>query len=263
MSDVQAAVTQPKPSRTSKAYKPSPSRPLPEPRRELFAQAIARGVPVRDAYVQAGYKGEDRSSLHQARWNPAVAARVEWLLSERVNAETRRRHAKENSVEDIRIRAMRRLEAMALGDRRDLIQWGRKPVVNSDGDVTGFVDDLALTPSDKLTADQAALVKGVFMKSGQLRVEMVPQLEALRDLMKSLGMLQDSAPPPPSTVNIGQINVGNDAVEAVRRVAFLLAAADNAPKPLAPLTIEHVPSPEPVPVVEAVMPVKPVRKGKR
>jgi hypothetical protein len=76
-----------------------------------------------------------------------------------------------------------------------------------------------------LSAEQAAMVKGVFLKSRQLRVEMMPRLEALRDLLKALGVFHES--PPASSVTVNQVNVGNDAVETVRRVAFLLASAEN------------------------------------
>ena len=223
----------------------TPSKPLHNIKRELFAQRIAKGVPVKDAYEGAGYGGGQRERW-RLRNEPEVKARIDWLLEERVNASTRRRHHREKDIEDIQARLLKRMADIALGDTRDVQQWNRKAIVNSDGDVTGFTDEIDITPSHKLKPEQAALVKGVFRKGDGVRVELVDQLAAMEKLAKMLGMFQDSSPPPVVNNTVNQVNISGDAVEAVRRVAFMLEAAnkqaEKSEKAVQPLTIDATPN---------------------
>jgi hypothetical protein len=217
---------------------PDPSRPLPDARRELFAQRVASGVPVRTAYEMSGYTG-GRFAMHDVRRHPAVEARVNWLLNERVQREAQATFKPEKKLNDLRLRVLRRLERIAFGDVRAVASWGKRPILDADGNLTGFADRVDVTPSDKLTHDAAAMVKSVFTKSGELRLELHDPQPALEKLCKALGIYAEPALPPPSpslTVNIGS----EGAADAVRRIAFLLAAAaaQGADAKPEPLTIE-------------------------
>lgn len=222
----------------------SPSKPLRDARRELFAQHVVSGRMVKDAYALAGFEGSTSASASNVRWNPETAARIEWLLQDRVDQAAKRRAKAEKPIEDVRIRLARRMEALALGDPRDVINWDRKATVDADGNVTGFADELVVTPSRLLSADQAAMVKGAFLKSGEMRIEMADQLVAIEKLCKALGIYQESAAPMPIAPSAATASLGADAVEQVRRIAFLIHAASNhaaqANLPN-PLTIEHEP----------------------
>ena len=112
-------------------------------------------------------------------------------------------------------------------------------MMDDDGNVVGEQDRLTITPSHRLKPRAAATIKSVTTKSGALKFDAHDKLSALNTLAKILGMTTDAAPPPSVTIN--QVNVGPDtALEAARRLAFALAAAQHAAQqaPAEPPTIE-------------------------
>jgi hypothetical protein len=200
------------------------AKPLTPTSHELFAQMIVDGVPAPIAYKQAGFKGGDRARS-QLRNHPDIKARVSWLLEQRIETATKRRHKGEKKIGDLRTRTMKELERVAFSDVRDLIQWKRAPIVDSDGSVVGYQDEVVATPSHELTRDAAASIKEVSTKSGAVRIATHDKLAALDKIARALGLFQDSAPPP-SSVTVNQVNVGDvQALELARRLAFLLAMA--------------------------------------
>jgi len=207
-----------------------PSKPLRVAQRELFAQMVASGVPVKDAYRRANYSGGD-----DARWDLRrsvdVDLRVNWLLQERIRRDTERRHRSEKKLDDIRMRVLRELERVAFTDVRDLTQWDRKSVIGDDGTVQGFRDELMPTPSHMLTAAQAAAIRCITTKGGALKIDVHDKLVALDKLARALGLFQDAAPAA-SSVTVNQVNVGEStALEAARRLAFALAKASQLDRP--------------------------------
>ena len=203
---------------------------------------VADMVPVKVAYERAGYKGNDttRSQLRNA---PDVDARVKWLLMNRVDADTKARHRAEKKTLALKDRVLQELERVAFGDARDLVQWDRVPVLDESGNVVGFKDEMIATPSRRLSPAQAASVKSVTTKSGSLKIDVHDKLNALEKLGKALGLFNDLTPPPAPNVTVTQVNIGEvAAVEAARRVAFLLA---NLPGQEQVKTIDHEPPPHP------------------
>ena len=76
-------------------------------------------------------------------------------------------------------------------------------------------------------------------KSGSLKIDVHDKLNALEKLGKALGLFQDAAPV--QNVTVTQLNVSgpDTALEAARRLAFAIAAAQRAAKQAPePLTIE-------------------------
>jgi hypothetical protein len=111
-----------------------------------------------------------------------------------------------------------------------VVQWDREPELDQDGNVVGFKDTMRITPSHLLTKDQAAQVRSVTTKSGSLKFEAFDKLAALTQLAKILGMNQDPQTQSVSnaTVNVQHVNIGGDnALEAVRRLAFAIAKAQH------------------------------------
>jgi hypothetical protein len=228
MSNSVQTARRPPPNRP-KAAPINPTRPLPVASREIFAQNVARGLPVRQAYQLAGYRGKDPSSLNGVRRAPDIDARVTWLLERRIEADTKARHKAEKPLHDLRSRVIRELERIAFSDARDVVQWQRQPIVDDHGNVTGYREEMTPTPSHKLKADQAAAVKGVTTKSGSLKIELHDKLAALDKLGRMLGLFQDAAPAAHVTVNQMNLNDCPDtALEAARRLAFALAKAEQA-----------------------------------
>ena len=211
------------------------SQPLKNTKRELFSQHVASGMKVTAAYRLVGFTGGDR-----ARWEvrnaPEVMARIEWLLEQRVQRQAAREHRPEKSERDLRLRVLKRLERIAFGDIRQVATWDKRAVTDSEGNVTELRDFVTLVPSRNLTHDAAATVKAVFSKSRELRLELHDPQPALEKLCKALGMYADATPPP---VTVNQLNVGAmDAGETMKRIAFMIAAAQAQAAKAAPLSIE-------------------------
>lgn len=206
----------------------NPAYPLRVASREHFAQLVAKMTPVPEAYRLAGYTGGDQSRS-ELRRSIDVDDRISWLLADRVKADTALRHRGEKKVVDLRLKVLRELERVAFASARDVVQWQRVPILDASGSVQGYRDEMVVTPSHQLTADQAASVKSVTTKSGSLKIDMHDKLNALTTLAKSLGILSDAAPVQSVTVN--QVNVGDvNALEAARRLAFIMGrAASSAP----------------------------------
>jgi Terminase small subunit len=237
-----ATVTRPRriPRNKPKTTPINPTKPLPVAKREIFAQYVARGLAVREAYQLAGYMGKDPSSLNGIRRAPDIDARVTWLLERRIEADTKARHKAEKPLHDLRSRVIRELERIAFSDARDVVQWQRQPIVDDHGNVTGYREEMTPTPSHKLKADQAAAVKGVTTKSGSLKIELHDKLAALDKLGRMLGLFQDAAPAAHVTVNQMNLNDCPDtALEAARRLAFALAIAEQAAIDAQPAVIKN------------------------
>jgi hypothetical protein len=122
---------------------------------------------------------------------------------------------------------IRELERLAFNDIRDLVQWDKRAVLDDDGQVVGFEDIMVVRPSRLMTPDQAASVRVVKTKAGQLKFETHDKLGALEKLAKVLGLyVEPTAPPVSQSVTVNQMNFNSDnALEAARRLAFALAKA--------------------------------------
>ena len=213
--------------------------PLHNARHEAFALHIANGHKLERAHELAGFK-PDRKTAWSLRHRPDVARRVEAILKHRMQADTKHRARREKKDEDLRYRVIEGLKRIAFADVRDVVNWKQEPVVSPDGEVLDFVDRISVTGSDKLTTDAAAAIRGVFQKSGQVRVEMHDKQAALLALAKHLRLFDD--PPSPPSVTVNQLNVGAlDAIETARRLAFVIEAARQA-APVKPALIIEGPS---------------------
>jgi len=148
---------------------------------------------------------------------------VSWLLAHRVEADTRARHKAEKKIPDTRERVIRELERVAFNDVRDLVQWDKRAVLDDDGQVVGFEDFMVVRPSRLMTPDQAASVRSITTKAGQLKFETHDKLGALEKLAKVLGIHQEPALPPVSqSMTVNQVHFsGDNALEAARRLASL------------------------------------------
>jgi hypothetical protein len=108
------------------------SVPLKHPPRELFGQAVARGVNVDVAYHEVGYAG-GAASRRELRCSADVDARVRWLLVQRIESDAKTRARLVEKEQDARLRLIHELEAIAYVDPGDLMQWDRAPMFDDDG----------------------------------------------------------------------------------------------------------------------------------
>ena len=210
-----------------------PSTPLANVKHERFCWAIVQGRRLGPAYEIAGFAGKSPRLPWQLRHKPAIDARVSWLLAQRVETETRARHPGAKKIANSRLRLIRELERIAFYDPRDFAQWERRPKFDEDQQLVGFEDVMIVTPSRKLTADQAAAVRSITTKSGCLRFETHDKLGALEKLAKVLGIYHEPAIPPASqSVTVNQVHFGSEnALEAARRLAFAIAKLSHTGAP--------------------------------
>jgi hypothetical protein len=210
-----------------------PSTPLANVKHERFCWAIVQGHRLGPAYEIAGFAGKSPRLPWQLRHKPAIDARVNWLLAQRVETDTRARHRTEKKIADSRLRLIRELERIAFYDPRDFVRWERRAKFDEDQQLIGFEDVMIVTPSGKLTADQAAAVRSVTTKSGSLKFETYDKLGALEKLAKVLGIYQESALSPiGQSVTVNQVNFsGDNSLEVARRLAFALAKLSHTGSP--------------------------------
>lgn len=211
------------PSKSHPKKKQNPSSPLLNPRHEAFAVAVARGMKLLDAYKAAGFEGRTHASAWKLRHSPDVDARVIGIANERVKADSRAFVRRQKMKGDLLDSAIKRLANIAFTDIREVATWREEPTLNAEGEVIGSQQRLRVRDALDLTPEAAALIRSAFTKSGEVRIETHDQRTALVDLVK---LLKGDDAMQPSNVNIQQVNIGGtDALEAAKRVSFLLAAA--------------------------------------
>ncbi len=227
-----------------KLAKTSPNAPLRNARHEMFAQAIADGAKLADAYKAAGFNAKEANRTqfgYQLRKRPEIAARIQAVLEERVQSGTRRFARRQKGSGDLLARVVKELEDIAFQDVREIVDWRREAVMNAAGEVIDMRETMQLRDSAKLTPSAAKAVKGVFRKGDSLRLELHDKRAALETLAKILK--GDDVATTQTTTNV-QINVGAaGAVDAVQRIAFLLASATSRqPAAPPPVTIDAKPT---------------------
>ena len=224
-----------------KALRPKPpSEPL-DPRREAFCDAICAGARLAEAHQAAGFKGKTKAAAWQLRHTPEVDARINWLLKRRAEARSVR-YAKRTKVEsDLLEASIARLRDIAFTDVREIAAWREEALTNAEGEVIGTAQKLALRDSADISPQAAALISGAFLKAGEVRLNFHDQRAALVDLVK---LLKGSDAAPPANVTVNQVNIGAaGAVDAVQRIAFLLASATSRqPAAPQPVTIDAKPT---------------------
>lgn len=186
------------------------SRPLPNPRHELFAQALARGETADAAYVIAGYV-ENRGNATRLNANESVQLRLAEILG-RAAAKT----------EITAARVLEELAKIAFSDLADVADWGVKEIAfGFDGDgkqlrpedigeaamvryaeapFLRLVDRDALTPAARAAVSEVALTKDGF------RIKMHDKGAALNLLARHVGLLGDEGGGPTITVNVAVVD---------------------------------------------------------
>ena len=90
-------------------------------------------------------------------------------------------------------------------------------MLDAEGNVLGWRDEVIATPSRLLRVDQAAQVRSVTTKAGVLKIEAHDKLAALDKLARVLGVYQEPPTAPASTVTVNQVNLGGRSATRLRR----------------------------------------------
>jgi hypothetical protein len=160
-----------KPPRKQPKKLQRPAEALKIAARETFAQMVASGMRVADAYRAAGFIGGDRPRW-ELRNAPEVNARINFLVSERTQAQAIAAALPEKKMADARLRLVRELERIAYSDLREVVQWEKRAQLSPDGGILRIIDELSTTPSAKLSRAAAAGIRSVTTKSGALKIDM-------------------------------------------------------------------------------------------
>jgi phage terminase small subunit len=163
--------------------------PLKNPKHELFALGLAKGLSATEAYTAAGYK-PDRGNAATLTTKYNIQARV---------LEITTKAAEKAGVTVERIVA--ELAKIAFSDIRMALDWGMTPP-DENGRSIQFV---TLKQSKDVDADTAATVSEVWQTAQGIRFKFHDKPQALEKLGKHLGMYKD------------EVNVtGNLVVQRVR-----------------------------------------------
>ena len=189
---------------------------LPNARHERFAQALASGMTIDDAYVDAGYSA-NRGNAARLNANEGVQARVREILD-------RGAQRAEITVE----RVLRELAKIGFSDIRKAIKWNGTLISeedNADGGDVLVVKELRnnhvlLIDSEELDDDTAAAIAEVSQNAtGGVKIKMHDKKGALVDIGRHLGMFTDKVDhtssdgtmtPQPTTIRIIAADDGSD-----------------------------------------------------
>lgn len=216
------------PSRVTKKLdtRNDPAQPL-SPQREAFCAAICRGAKLQEAHNISGFRGSSHAAAWQLRHTPEVDARIRWLLKERVKAENARFARRQKMKGDLLERVVKELEAIAFCDIGEVVDLRKEPVLNDAGEVVEVRDALRIRETASMPAEARKAIKALFMKSGQVRIEMADKRAALETLAR---ILKGDDAATSNVTNVTQVNVGAmSATDVAQRIAFLLAAAAARP----------------------------------
>lgn len=160
---------------------------LENPRHELFAQEVAIGTPLEQAYAKAGYS-PSRKNAQRLKTSEGVSRRIEEILS---------MAAKKAGVTIERIQA--ELANIAFADIRKAVEWHGSLVQEEDnpdgGDVLVikniFTNHVRLIDSDKIDDHTAAAISEVRQTKEGLSIKFHDKKGALELLGRNLGMFKD------------------------------------------------------------------------
>lgn len=142
---------------------------LRDARRERFAQFVASGVPYTKAYVQAGYKANEKSA-HRCRHRADVSGRIDEIMGAA---------AAKNDVTVERV--VGELAKIAFASAGDFFTWGPKGVK--------VIDSATLTDEQRSVISE---VQETITEGGRsIRVKLSDKQAALEKLGRYLGMFRE------------------------------------------------------------------------
>ncbi len=163
---------------------------LPNARHERFAQEIANGSSVSEAYATAGYE-PNPGNARRLRVNEAVTNRIEAILREREHIHSR---AIEKAVKDTGIsigRVLTELAKIGFADIRKAVKWGDGIAVKDDRGEFVVANGVSLIGSDEIDDQTAAAIAEVSQTKDGLKVKFHDKRGALVDIGRHLGMFKE------------------------------------------------------------------------
>jgi phage terminase small subunit len=157
---------------------------LKNPKHELFAQEVAKGVTLETAYALAGY-APSRKNAQRLRSNEGVSRRVEEILS---------RAAEKTGVSIEKV--LSELAKIGFSDIRKAVKWRSSPSADQDAlscssrnPASNIVEIISSDEIDDVTA--AAIAEISQNEKGSLKIKLHDKRAALVDLGRHLGMFKE------------------------------------------------------------------------
>ena len=158
---------------------------LKNPRNELFAQEVAKGIVLEEAYAKAGYSASAKNA-QRLRKNEGVSARIEEILSA----------AAEKAGVTIGMVAAE-LAKIGFSDIRKAVRWHSSLVTEEDNPDGGEIlviknivtNQIEIVGSDDIDDDTAAAISEISQnEKGGIKIKLHDKRAALVDLGRHLGM---------------------------------------------------------------------------
>lgn len=148
---------------------------------ELFAQEVAKGTDLVDAYILAGYQ-RSLKNAQRLRKSEGVSSRIEEILSQ---------SAQMAGVTAAQV--IEELTHVAFADITEAVRWGEAVVALRPGtdDEFVFVQGLEMRPSQELPKHVRAAISEVRKTKEGLSIKFHNKLDALEKLGRTLGMFQE------------------------------------------------------------------------
>ena len=176
---------------------------LTNPRHELFAQGIARGLSQRQAYRDAGFESDSDDAVDACASRLLSDARVQARVTELLELGAKRAAI---TVERVAVE----LAKIGFADIRNAVKWSNQLRPTNMGDAVDSViakargdapidmdaeevleSAVLLVPSDQIDDDTAAAIAEVSQGQHGVKIKFHDKKGALTDLGKMLGMFVD------------------------------------------------------------------------
>lgn len=153
---------------------------LSNPKHERFAQERAKGKPVDEAYVAAGY-ASNRGNAGRLNTNEAVLKRIEEIGAK----------AADNVGATVE-RILQELTAIAYADITEAVDWGDAIVVTpEDGGDSVLVQGVAIIPAKDLSKRVSAAISEVSQTKDGIKIKFHSKTAALEMLGRHRKMFTD------------------------------------------------------------------------
>lgn len=150
---------------------------LKNPKHELFAHQVAKGVPLVEAYERAGYRPDPKNAAKLTK-NHSVRTRIDEILTLAAQRTT-------VEIEEI----VDELAKIAFSDIRKAVKWGAGIVVPDEEGNPQVVNSVSLIASHEIDDRTAAAISEISQTaSGGLKIKFHDKRGALELLGKYRGM---------------------------------------------------------------------------
>ena len=181
---------------------------------EEFAKGVAKGLPLYQAYIDAGYEGTTPAaaavSANRLLKREDVAARARELFSRNELVEFK---SSQKAIEKLAISKesiLAELAKIGFSDMRKVLTWGPEIIVEGEDGKALVTNGVAIKPSDQIDDVTAAAIAEIRQTKEGIVVKLHDKKGALLDLLKHF----DPPPDDPKDITPGEV-IEHDRLEHI------------------------------------------------